>query len=885
MLIHNLVATGSAIVSGSSTITGDLTVLGSINGSIGNAVSASYASTSSFADDFTVAGTLTAQKIVVQTVTSSVVYSSGSNVFGNNISNIQSFTGSVNITGSLTATGIATFDSNVVAANSYNLSTDGVYQWTNGGNKVQMSATNGTWTLSTGVLSYNPSITVTSTGNVGIGTTTVSSITDQRVLQLNAVKYANILASSGTVQANLVANSVSGWGALSTESNHPLILATNGTEKMRITSGGNVLIGTTTDAGYKLDVNGIGRFSDTISTTNGTVNNLLSYTVTDGVIGTQSNHGVVIRTNNLNRLTIATTGDATFSNSVISNVDMRAPIFYDSNNTSYYVDPASTSNIVSMTMAGTLNLTSAYPYIQLIDTASTTKAAYIQYGVTLGGNGAGGGGYLLNYSQDRPFGWTVGGIQGVMTIDTSGNVQALSSHRAPIFYDSNNTSYYIDPASTSNLVRLDLNTGDGEIIISPTGWRSTDRAAIKIRSKANTPAEIDLRRTESGREPGWHFSARGSTEGGALNLYKFDQNNSGVADTSSFVIRYVFNTNGSFVAAGDMRAPIFYDSDNTAYYVDPASTSNLVGLTVANTISGNISGNAATSTTATSSPLLSALSNYTWTVSTLPTSYNLGIQSSFVGPNAGEGSWQNYGSVMTMRTYSGGGGSLQMYVPYGPSNGGDTLQVRFGDYSVNSGNSWTAWKFLLHSGNFGAYTPTLTGGGAAGTWGINITGAAGSVPFNSISEKTGGTGAYSTSGDFRAPIFYDLNNTGYYLDPSSTGDSIRVAGDIVAYYSDERLKDIKENIPNAINKVLSLNGFYYEPNEIAQKLGYKKKLEIGLSAQEVERILPEIIKDAPIGHGYKTLDYGKLTPLLVEAIKEQQQQIEELKTLINNLTK
>jgi hypothetical protein len=49
--------------------------------------------------------------------------------------------------------------------------------------------------------------------------------------------------------------------------------------------------------------------------------------------------------------------------------------------------------------------------------------------------------------------------------------------------------------------------------------------------------------------------------------------------------------------------------------------------------------------------------------------------------------------------------------------------------------------------------------------------------------------------------------------------------------------------------------------------------------------LPEIIKDAPIGHGYKTLDYGKLTPLLVEAIKEQQQQIEELKTLINNLTK
>ena len=60
---------------------------------------------------------------------------------------------------------------------------------------------------------------------------------------------------------------------------------------------------------------------------------------------------------------------------------------------------------------------------------------------------------------------------------------------------------------------------------------------------------------------------------------------------------------------------------------------------------------------------------------------------------------------------------------------------------------------------------------------------------------------------------------------------------------------------------------------------------MGVSAQEVERILPEIIKDAPIGQGYKTLDYGKLTPLLIEAIKEQQQQINKLTELINNLTK
>lgn len=128
-----------------------------------------------------------------------------------------------------------------------------------------------------------------------------------------------------------------------------------------------------------------------------------------------------------------------------------------------------------------------------------------------------------------------------------------------------------------------------------------------------------------------------------------------------------------------------------------------------------------------------------------------------------------------------------------------------------------------------------------------------------------------------APILYDYNNSSYYFDGTNTSTSIRVAGGIQQYYSDERLKDIKNNIENPLEKVLSLNGFYYEPNEIAQSFGYVKKMEVGVSAQEVEAILPEIIQDAPIGHGYKTLDYSKLVPLLIEAIKEQQTQIEELK--------
>lgn len=60
-------------------------------------------------------------------------------------------------------------------------------------------------------------------------------------------------------------------------------------------------------------------------------------------------------------------------------------------------------------------------------------------------------------------------------------------------------------------------------------------------------------------------------------------------------------------ARGSYRAPIFYDSNNTVYYVDPVSTSNLVGLTVANTITGNISGNTATATNANNAALVQNL--------------------------------------------------------------------------------------------------------------------------------------------------------------------------------------------------------------------------------------------------------------------------------------
>jgi hypothetical protein len=109
-----------------------------------------------------------------------------------------------------------------------------------------------------------------------------------------------------------------------------------------------------------------------------------------------------------------------------------------------------------------------------------------------------------------------------------------------------------------------------------------------------------------------------------------------------------------------------------------------------------------------------------------------------------------------------------------------------------------------------------------------------------------------------------------------TNGSIRSTENITAYYSDERLKNILGLIENPLDKIATLRGFYFEPNYIAQQLGYTLKREVGVSAQEVNAILPEIIAPAPISELYMTVHYEKLIPLLIEGIKALTRRVEEL---------
>jgi len=125
-------------------------------------------------------------------------------------------------------------------------------------------------------------------------------------------------------------------------------------------------------------------------------------------------------------------------------------------------------------------------------------------------------------------------------------------------------------------------------------------------------------------------------------------------------------------------------------------------------------------------------------------------------------------------------------------------------------------------------------------------------------------------------LLFDGSN--YQLNAASliVGGSVLATGNVVAYYSDDRLKTKLGGIDNALGKVRSLSGFYYEANEKAQELGYEVVREVGVSAQSVQAIMPEVVAPAPIDAQYLTVRYERLVPLLIEAIKELSEKVEQL---------
>jgi len=144
-------------------------------------------------------------------------------------------------------------------------------------------------------------------------------------------------------------------------------------------------------------------------------------------------------------------------------------------------------------------------------------------------------------------------------------------------------------------------------------------------------------------------------------------------------------------------------------------------------------------------------------------------------------------------------------------------------------------------------------------------------------------------------IFYLTNNN------AKCGGSFEAVGNVTAYSSDRRLKENFNYIKSPLEKVLNLNGYTFDWKDEVKELGFypsTEKNDVGLIAQEVQEVIPQAVAPAPFdqewdkeaeknisksGEDYLTVQYEKLVPLLVEAIKEQQSQINILKDEIKIL--
>ena len=186
------------------------------------------------------------------------------------------------------------------------------------------------------------------------------------------------------------------------------------------------------------------------------------------------------------------------------------------------------------------------------------------------------------------------------------------------------------------------------------------------------------------------------------------------------------------------------------------------------------------------------------------------------------------------------------------------------------------------------FSATVTVGTGAGIGYITL-GTSGDI----VASRTGNTTGVIYFGNTGSKYLY-FDATNYQL----PGGGLIVGNDITAFNSDARLKTDIVPIANALSKVEQIRGVHYRHNDFAISQGFEDKAYVGVIAQEVEAVLPEVITLAPFdsvnvdgkyvsksGDNYKTVKYDKIVALLIEAIKELNGKVETLTNEIAELKK
>jgi hypothetical protein len=535
---------------------------------------------------------------------------------------------------------------------------------------------------------------------------------------------------------------------------------------------------------------------------------------------------------------------------------------------SYYAPASSLGNYLPLaggTVTGSTDFTAGTYPLEVYGIGSTASSTSVGLGI-YGSSSAGAimhfhrpNAYAVNFGLDsdnimRIGGWSANANR--WFLDMSGNNTVAGSYRAPIFYDSLNTAYYGDFASTSIMSRINVGNGNSPAIqcvangsygagteLEIGGW-STGTTVSKIRN-SNGNLHID------------------SKSGHNLYLNHYPPGNILVGNGGGYLLAYQ-----------SVRSPIFYDSNNTGYYGNFASNS------VFNTV--------------------------TFSGGTLSGTLTMNTQKALVANNYGRGVYGLYNASRFQHLWSMG------------------AAYNLADNGTSAGNLYgVAWSHP----NAGGVAANLSNHGML----LLLNGGYQAAISGSIRCVT----------DMRTPIYYDSNNTAYYGNfastsrlntlncdgaitsgTSSTGNiycgnagsthmRLHVVGN-TSYFdmnsgniswrqgsstryifysttanmtiygtltqgSDIRIKENIVEIGNCIDKVKSIRGVYYNRTDFNTE-----PTKIGVIAQEVEEQMPELVHDEPTT-GIKSVSYTELTAVLVNAIKEQQVIIDDLKSRIEKL--
>lgn len=172
--------------------------------------------------------------------------------------------------------------------------------------------------------------------------------------------------------------------------------------------------------------------------------------------------------------------------------------------------------------------------------------------------------------------------------------------------------------------------------------------------------------------------------------------------------------------------------------------------------------------------------------------------------------------------------------------------------------------------------PSRSGVGAAGTWGISISGNAASANTATTATVAGTANALNTAGN------YQLGSLGVGTAASGVTGEIRTTGDVTAFFaSDARLKENIRPIEGALGIVLAIGGKAFDWNEThLQARGgedglFVRKADFGVIAQDVELVFPLAVRTRP--DGFLAVDYAKLAALAFQAIAELKQEVDGLR--------